>query len=155
MLQTYLIPKHDTSLYPLLHLISWEWTSPYEIYVILVYSLLVSPYFLQPIFTHSKALSPQANYTNCATATCRRNLVSTFVDRGVSRGQRGGSPTIVTSTLFNFLRLDIWNLWNLCLYNDSNVNWVVLVRSSIYFRVWQEGTDCLMRVPVPGLSFCQ
>jgi hypothetical protein len=27
--------------------------------------------------------------------TERRNLVSTFVDRGVSRGQRGGSPTVV------------------------------------------------------------
>jgi hypothetical protein len=41
--------------------------------------------------TNSVALSPRANYT---TATCRRNLVSTFVDRGVSRGQRGGSPTV-------------------------------------------------------------
>jgi hypothetical protein len=40
-------------------------------------------------------LSPQANYTDWATATCRRNLVSTFADRGVSRGQRGGSPTVV------------------------------------------------------------
>jgi hypothetical protein len=34
--------------------------------------------------TNSVALSPPANYTNWATATCRRNLVSTFVDRGVS-----------------------------------------------------------------------
>jgi hypothetical protein len=41
------------------------------------------------------ALSPQANYTDLATATCRRNLVSTFVDRGVSHGQRGGSLTVV------------------------------------------------------------
>jgi hypothetical protein len=41
------------------------------------------------------ALSPQANYTDLATATCRRNLVPTFVDRGVSRDQRGGSPTVV------------------------------------------------------------
>jgi hypothetical protein len=40
------------------------------------------------------ALSPQANYTDWATATWR-NLVSTFVDRGVSRGQRGGSPMVV------------------------------------------------------------
>jgi hypothetical protein len=45
--------------------------------------------------TNSVALSPQANYTDWATATCRRNLVPTFVDRGVSRGQRGGSPTVV------------------------------------------------------------
>jgi hypothetical protein len=41
------------------------------------------------------ALGPQANYTDWGTATCRRNLVPTIVDRGVSRGQRGGSPTVV------------------------------------------------------------
>jgi hypothetical protein len=41
------------------------------------------------------ALSPQANYTLQATATCWRNLVPTFVDRVVSRGQSGGSPTVV------------------------------------------------------------
>jgi hypothetical protein len=45
--------------------------------------------------SNSVAFSPQANYTNWATATGRRNLVPTFVDRGVSRGQRGGSPTVV------------------------------------------------------------
>jgi hypothetical protein len=44
---------------------------------------------------NSVALSPRANYTDWATATCRRNLVSTFVDRGVSRGQRGRSLTVV------------------------------------------------------------
>jgi hypothetical protein len=45
--------------------------------------------------TNSVALRPRANYTDWATATCRRNLVSTFVDRGVSPGQRGGSPMVV------------------------------------------------------------
>jgi hypothetical protein len=45
--------------------------------------------------TNSVALSPRANYTDWSTATCRRNLVSIFVDRGVSRGQRGRSPTVV------------------------------------------------------------
>jgi hypothetical protein len=45
--------------------------------------------------TNSVALSPRANHTDWTTATCRRNLVSTFVDRGVSRGQRGGSPTVI------------------------------------------------------------
>jgi hypothetical protein len=45
--------------------------------------------------TNSVALSPQVNYTDWATATCWRNLVPTFGDRGVSRGQRGGSPTVV------------------------------------------------------------
>jgi hypothetical protein len=33
--------------------------------------------------TNSVALSPLANYTDWATAICRRNLVPTFVDRGV------------------------------------------------------------------------
>jgi hypothetical protein len=45
--------------------------------------------------TNSLALSPRANYTDWATATCRRNLVPTFVDRGVSRGQRSGSPMVI------------------------------------------------------------
>jgi hypothetical protein len=45
--------------------------------------------------TNSVALSLPANYTDWATATFRRNLVPAFVDRGVSRGQRGGSPTDV------------------------------------------------------------
>jgi hypothetical protein len=41
------------------------------------------------------ALSPQTNYTDCSTATGRRISVPTFVDRGVLRGQRGGTPTAV------------------------------------------------------------
>jgi hypothetical protein len=44
---------------------------------------------------NSVAFIPQANYTDWATATCWRNLVPTFADRVVSRGQRGGSPTVV------------------------------------------------------------
>jgi hypothetical protein len=40
--------------------------------------------------TNSVALSPRANYTDWSTATWR-NLMQTFVDRRVSRGQRGGS----------------------------------------------------------------
>jgi hypothetical protein len=42
--------------------------------------------------TNSVALSPQANYTDWANATCPRNLRPIFVDRRVSRCQRGGSP---------------------------------------------------------------
>jgi hypothetical protein len=49
---------------------------------------------------NSLALSPQANCTEWATATWR-NLVPTFVDRGVSRGQRGGSPTVVILSFLN------------------------------------------------------
>jgi hypothetical protein len=41
------------------------------------------------------ALSPQENGIDWSTATGRRILVPTFVDRGVSRGQRGGSLTVV------------------------------------------------------------
>jgi hypothetical protein len=44
---------------------------------------------------HSVALSSPANYTDWANATCRRNLMPTYVDSGVSRGQRGGSLTVV------------------------------------------------------------
>jgi hypothetical protein len=51
---------------------------------------------------YSVAFSPQANYTDWATATCRRNLVPTFVDRRVSRGQRGGPPTVVNLTRASF-----------------------------------------------------
>jgi hypothetical protein len=46
------------------------------------------------------ALSPQANYTDWANATFRRNLMPTFVDRGVSRGQRGGSPRSLVCFLY-------------------------------------------------------
>jgi hypothetical protein len=51
--------------------------------------------------TNSVAFSPQANYTNWSTATCWRNLVPTFADRGVSRGQRDGSPTVVNLSFLN------------------------------------------------------
>jgi hypothetical protein len=45
--------------------------------------------------TNSVALSARANYPYWSTATCLRNLVPTFEDRGVSRGQRGGCSTVV------------------------------------------------------------
>jgi hypothetical protein len=38
---------------------------------------------------------PQANYSDWATAIGRRILVLTFMDRGLLRAQRGGSPTAV------------------------------------------------------------
>jgi hypothetical protein len=65
--------------------------------------------------TNSVALSPQANYTEWAISTCRRNLVPTFVDRGVSRGQHGGSPTVLNlsfldrSRYFSFKYLLIYS----------------------------------------------
>jgi hypothetical protein len=45
--------------------------------------------------SYSVAFSPKANYNDWATVTCRRNLVPTFVDRWVSRGRSGWSPTVV------------------------------------------------------------
>jgi hypothetical protein len=54
-------------------------------------------YYLHQNKTNTVALSQQANYTDWATATCRRNLVPTFVDRRVSRGHRGGQPTSLIS----------------------------------------------------------
>jgi hypothetical protein len=44
---------------------------------------------------NSVAFSLQANYTDWATATCWRNSVPTFADRGVSCGQRSGFLTVV------------------------------------------------------------
>jgi hypothetical protein len=44
------------------------------------------------------------DYTDCATATCRRNLMSTSADRGVSRGQRGGTPTSVNLSFLDWSR---------------------------------------------------
>jgi hypothetical protein len=44
---------------------------------------------------NSVAFSPQANYTDWSLATDRRIIVPTFVDRGVSRVQRSGTPTAV------------------------------------------------------------
>jgi hypothetical protein len=64
------------------------------------------------------ALSPQVNYTDWSTATRRRNLVLTFVDIGVSRGQRGGSPTVINLSFLDRIWKNtglnvsaVWNGW--------------------------------------------
>jgi hypothetical protein len=44
--------------------------------------------------TNSVAFSPQANYTEWATATGQQILVPTFVDKGVLHGQCGRTPTV-------------------------------------------------------------
>jgi hypothetical protein len=54
--------------------------------------------------THSVAFSPQANYTDWATATCWRNLLPTFADSGMLPGQRGGNPTAVNLSFLNWSR---------------------------------------------------
>jgi hypothetical protein len=45
--------------------------------------------------SNSVALSLRANYTDRRPPHVDEILVPTFVDREVSRGQRGGSPTVV------------------------------------------------------------
>jgi hypothetical protein len=54
--------------------------------------------------TNSVAFSLQANYTDWATATCWRNLVPAFADRGVSRGQQGGSCMVVYLSFLDWSR---------------------------------------------------
>jgi hypothetical protein len=84
--------------------------------------------------TNSVALSPRANYTDWATATCRRNLVSTFVERGGSAGQRGGSPPPPVVNLSfrdrigeNTMR---WNTWECnCKHCGPSLPWWMLVAS--------------------------
>jgi hypothetical protein len=49
---------------------------------------------------NSVAFSPKESYTDWATATGRWILVPTFVECGISRGQRGRTPTAVN---LNFL----------------------------------------------------
>jgi hypothetical protein len=50
---------------------------------------------IQFMYFNSMAFRPQANYTDWATTTGQRILVPAFVDRGVSRGQRGGTPAAI------------------------------------------------------------
>jgi hypothetical protein len=47
---------------------------------------------------------------------CRRNVVSTSVDRGVLRGQRGGSPTVVN---LSFLDRSRYFFFQVALYLSS------------------------------------
>jgi hypothetical protein len=54
------------------------------------------------VLTNSVAVTPQANYTDWATATGRRILVPTFANRGVSHGQRGGTPAAVNLSFLDW-----------------------------------------------------
>jgi hypothetical protein len=80
--------------------------------------------------THSLAFIPQANYTDCATATGRRILVPTFADRGMSRGQRGGTLTAINLT---FLDRSRYFLFQLAPHSSSR-GWVEPVADPLIFR---------------------
>jgi hypothetical protein len=54
--------------------------------------------------TLSVVFSMRANSTDWATAAGRRILVQTFADRGVSRAQRGGTPTAVNLSVLDRVR---------------------------------------------------
>jgi hypothetical protein len=73
-------PTQNTFFHPL-NVVSYGWRHK----SVMVRDILV---------LNSVAFSPQADYTDWATATWR-NLVPTFADRVVSCGQRGGSPKVV------------------------------------------------------------
>jgi hypothetical protein len=80
--------------------------------------------------TNSVAHSPRANYTDWATATCRQNLVSTFVDREVSCGQRGESPTVVNLSFLD--RSRYFSFKQLLIY--SHKSWVDPVPDTLLLR---------------------
>jgi len=52
----------------------------------------IATFTISAKLTKFRGLSPHANYTDRAAAALSAKLVPTFADRGVSRGQRNGSP---------------------------------------------------------------
>jgi hypothetical protein len=60
------------------------------------------------------AFSPQASYTDWAAATDRRILVRTFADGGLSRGQRGRTPTAVNLSFLDRNRYFSFQVVHLC-----------------------------------------
>jgi hypothetical protein len=85
---------------------------------------------------NSVAFSLQANYTDWVTTTSWRILVPTFVDRGMSHGQRGGAyvlgwgvvgptPNPQAEEVYTKHKLHLQADWNLtlCLLNSVNSLW--------------------------------
>jgi hypothetical protein len=64
------------------------------------------------------------------TATCWRNWVPTFADRGVSRGRRGGSPKVVNLSFID--RCCYFSFKYLLIYPHKD--WVDLVPDSLLLR---------------------
>jgi hypothetical protein len=87
------------------------------------------------LFKYTKqtvAFSPQANYTDWATATGRRNLVPTFVDRGVSRGQRGGSPRVVNLSFLDRFKYTVFPISS-CHSNMNPMQTYKLIKCVLVF----------------------
>jgi hypothetical protein len=80
--------------------------------------------------TNSLALSQQANYTDWAKATFRRNLVPTVVERGMSSGQRGGCLTVVNLSFLD--RSRYFSFKNLLIYLHKG--WVDPVPDPLLLR---------------------
>jgi hypothetical protein len=117
-------------------------------------SCFFSP-LLEFIKKNSVALSPRANYTDWATATCRRNLVPTFVDRGVSPGQRGGSPTVVNLSFLDRLEFIkspkcFWTPGHLQAYNSVREPFEVAASAAGPF--WVRYSDAVNILPLYEVS---
>jgi hypothetical protein len=91
--------------------------------------------------TNSVASSPQANYTDWAPATGRQILLPTIVDRGVSRGQRDGTPSAVNLCFLDWSR---YFFFQVALYLSPR-GWVDPVPEPLLVRkcggVWNRTRD--------------
>jgi hypothetical protein len=107
---------------------------------------LVSSFWLPGILKHSYiktnsvAFSPQGNYTDWATATGRRIFVPKFVDRAVSRGQRGETPTAVNLSFLDWSRYFPFQVApHLSSHSDTTKNSRLLKSCNICGK-WKEST---------------
>jgi hypothetical protein len=83
------------------------------------------------------AFSPQANYTDWTIATCRRNLVPTFADRGVSRDQRGGSRKAVNLSFLDRRRYTRKENYSCFLPLSTSLGGEVVFVIAVLVHCWQ------------------
>jgi hypothetical protein len=111
----------------LIHKISFLWCGSKFIYLQIHFQ--VKLWVFLPQTNKLRDFSPQANYTDRATAACRRSLVPTFADRGC----RVVSATDPRGRNFNFL--DRVFLPQKCKFNVSSLlssGNIISLKSSIY-----------------------
>jgi hypothetical protein len=75
-------------------------------------------WFVKKLKTKLLGLSPRANYTDRATAACRRSDCQLFADRGyhvVSVTDPSELPPLVGEVIANFLRIEgiTWSAWRI------------------------------------------